>query len=52
MSLQVQERMLDEQIETLQKQIASLKKEREVTKESNSFVHREIILKDEHKSEL
>lgn len=51
MGLLVQEKMLDTQIEQIQKQISGLKKERELTKESNSFVNREIVLKNEKKSE-
>lgn len=51
MGLIVQEKMLDEQIEQIQKQISGLKKERELTKESNSFVNREITLKNEKRSE-
>ena len=51
MGLVVQEKILDDQIDQIQKQISGLKKERELTKESNSFVDREIIIKNEKWSE-
>ena len=43
--------MIDEQIEQFQNQISSLRKEREVTKDSISFIKRDIVIKTESKGE-
>ena len=43
--------MLQEEVDVSQKTIAGLKKEREITKESNQFLDREIVLKNEKREQ-